>query len=215
MENKGKYSANIIFWNVDTQFDFIDPHGKLYVQGAELIKSNLKKLTQLAKEKSIRVVSTADYHFMNSPELSDSPDFYNTFPPHCMGGTPGAEFINETAPDNPLIFDWNKIYNEIDLASIHEHRNIVIRKDAFDVFAGNQNTDSILELFPVETVVVYGVTTNVCVNFAVIGLARRVKKVIVVNDAIKELPNLPLPFKIWESNGIKMLDLADLGNILN
>ena len=45
-----------LFWNVDTQFDFVSPHGKLYVQGAELLKPNWKRITQFAKEKSIFVV---------------------------------------------------------------------------------------------------------------------------------------------------------------
>ncbi len=43
--------SDCIFWNVDTQFDFVSPDGKLYVPGAELLKPNWKKLTQLAKSK--------------------------------------------------------------------------------------------------------------------------------------------------------------------
>ena len=35
----------VIFWDVDTQHDFMDPDGKLYVQGAELIKPKLEQLT--------------------------------------------------------------------------------------------------------------------------------------------------------------------------
>ena len=52
----------IIFWNVDTQKDFMNKDGKLYVQGAEEIKSNLKRLTNLAKAYNITVVNTGDYH---------------------------------------------------------------------------------------------------------------------------------------------------------
>ena len=33
----------ILFWNVDTQIDFIEPTGKLYVKGAEKLKPVLKK----------------------------------------------------------------------------------------------------------------------------------------------------------------------------
>ncbi|NQU88116.1 MAG: cysteine hydrolase, partial [Mariniphaga sp.] len=47
----------ILFWNVDTQKDFIDPDGKLYVPGAELIKGNLNVLTELAIKNKIRVVN--------------------------------------------------------------------------------------------------------------------------------------------------------------
>ena len=35
----------VIFWDVDTQHDFMDPDGKLYVKGAELIMPKLAQLT--------------------------------------------------------------------------------------------------------------------------------------------------------------------------
>ena len=33
--------SSLVFWDVDTQFDFMHPAGKLYVPGAETIISNL------------------------------------------------------------------------------------------------------------------------------------------------------------------------------
>src|SRR5450759_1232450 len=33
--------SSLLFWDVDTQFDFLHPAGKLYVPGAETIISNL------------------------------------------------------------------------------------------------------------------------------------------------------------------------------
>ncbi len=44
----------LIFWNVDTQYDFMRPDGKLYVQDAEQIEPNLEYLTRLAAERNIR-----------------------------------------------------------------------------------------------------------------------------------------------------------------
>ena len=166
-------SSETLFWNVDTQKDFVKPDGKLYVQGAEMLRPKWKKLTQLAKEKSIRVVNSADYHFYNSAELDSSPDFINTFPEHCMAGTKGADFVKETRPEDPAIFDWNKEYllppEFLDPA---RYRNFIIRKDAFDVFAGNPWTNKIIKLIKPKIVLVYGVTTNVCVDFAVKGLVK-------------------------------------------
>ncbi|WP_167615189.1 cysteine hydrolase family protein [Maribellus sediminis] len=203
----------LLFWNVDTQVDFMEPSGKLYAPGAEKIKPALKQLTEFAAQNNIQVVSTADFHYHNSAELSAEPDFVNTFPEHCMADTEGAEYVAETKPEDPLVFDWNKEYFSLD--EVKTHRNVVIRKDAFDVFAGNPYTDKIVELIAPETVVVYGVTTNVCVNDAVIGLVRRVDKVYVVEDAIKELPNIPLPFDKWEKLGVKMITTAQLDELLN
>lgn len=201
-------ASDVLFWNVDTQFDFVSPQGKLYVPGAELLKHNWAKLTQLAKSKSITVVNTADWHYANSAELSSNPDFISTFPVHCMANTPGAELIEETVPENPFIIDWDKemVINNEQITS-GKYRNFVIRKDAFDVFKGNRYTEKLLKQLSPETVVIYGVTTNVCVNDAVVGLAKRAKRVIVVENAIKELPNIPLPFENWKKLGVEMRSL--------
>ena len=208
--------ANWLFWNVDTQVDFMLPQGKLYVSGAELIVPKLKKLTKLALTKSIRVVSTADFHYEDSKELSLNPDYVETFPPHCMANTSGAKYITETNPKDPIIFEWKKNFNiSAKISEIEKHRNIVIRKDAFNVFEGNPFTDKIISAISPETVVVYGVATNVCVNDAVIGLAKRVKYVYVIEDAIKELPNIPLPFETWKKLGVKMITLNDLENLIS
>lgn len=203
MKNK-----KLIFWNVDTQVDFVEPEGKLYVHGAEEIKPLWQKITDFAEREEICVVNTADFHYPESAELSDTPDFVNTFPQHCMAHTNGAEYVEATNPNEPLVFDWNKQYDSFD--AVRSARNIVIRKDAFDVFAGNPHTDNILQILSPEIVVVYGVTTNVCVNDAVVGLSKRVKRVIVLKDAIKELPNIPLPFEVWEKLGVEMMTFKDL-----
>ncbi len=199
---------DIIFWNVDTQFDFVDTKGKLYVSGAELLKPIWQEITKLAADKNIKVVNTADFHYSNSAELSDNPDFVSTFPQHCMANTPGADYVAETQPDNPAVFEWDKQYLTLD--EVNTKRNIVLRKDAFDVFVGNPHTESIVEILAPKTVVVYGVTTNVCVKAAVDGLATRVDKVYVIEDAIKELPNIPLPFDNWKKLGVEMIKFKEL-----
>lgn len=207
--------TNWLFWNVDTQIDFVYPRGKLYVQDAENLRPQWKELTELAKENSIRVVNTADYHYPNSAELDSSPDFVNTFPEHCMAGTRGADYIRETDPEDSIIFDWDKEYLITpEFFNREEHRNFIIRKDAFDVFDGNPMTDTILKQLNPDTVVVYGVTTNVCVDAAVKGLAKKVNKVYVIKDAIKELPNIPLPFDKWKKKGVEMITLAKLKNLM-
>ena len=205
--------AKTIFWNVDTQFDFVEPQGKLYVQGAELLKSKWKYLTKFAKETNITVVNTCDWHNPDSNELNESPDFISTFPPHCMANTPGAEFVDETKPEDALDIFWN---DDLTLQKkiISESRNIIIRKDVFDVFAGNPFTDKILEIINPQRVIIYGVTTNVCVNDAVVGLSNRAKEVLVIEDAIKELPKIPLPFENWEKLGVKLIQLKDLNSVI-
>ncbi len=204
-----------LFWNVDTQEDFIDQSGKLYVQGAEEIRPVLKLITDFAKSEGIRVVNTCDYHHINSEELSSTPDFETSFPQHCLAGSSGAEFISETLPESPILIDWDlelAIFAEFD--DPERFRNIVIRKDAFDVFTGNPYTDKIVQILQPDQVFVYGVSTNVCVDKAVIGLSERGIKVFVFEDAIKELPNLPLPFEAWKTKGIHIISFSDIRKYL-
>jgi nicotinamidase/pyrazinamidase len=205
--------TNWLFWNVDTQIDFVYPRGKLYVEGAEELRPQWKELTRLAHEKSIRVVNTADYHYPNSAEIDSSPDFVNTFPEHCMAKTRGADFIKETDPEDPVIFDWNKDYLlPLGLFKSREQMNFIIRKDAFDVFAGNPLTETILKELNPETVVVYGITTNI--EVAIKRLVKKVKNVFVVKDAVKDIPNNPLPFDAWEKKGVKLISLNELKQML-
>lgn len=204
-----------LFWNVDTQEDFIDQAGKLYVPGAETIRPVLKQITDFAKLEGIRVINTCDYHYINSNEISSLPDYATSFPQHCLAGSSGAEFISETLPDSPLLIDWDSelaIYAEFD--DPERFRNIVIRKDAFDVFAGNPYVEKIVQILQPDQVFVYGVTTNVCVDKAVIGLSERGIKVYVFEDAIKELPNLSLPFATWKAKGIDLISFKDVRKYL-
>jgi nicotinamidase/pyrazinamidase len=133
-----------------------------------------------------------------------------------MAGSSGAEFIRETLPESPLLIDWDSelaIYAELD--DPERFRNIVIRKDAFDVFEGNPNAEKVVKILQPDQVFVYGVTTNVCVDKAVLGLSERGIKVYVFEDAIKELPNLPLPFETWKDAGVEMISFADVKKYLN
>ena len=50
----------VLFWDVDTQIDFMRPEGKLYVPEAETLEHNLKILNRLAHEHHIPIVASAD-----------------------------------------------------------------------------------------------------------------------------------------------------------
>src|SRR5437763_13850771 len=79
----------VIFWDVDTQYDFMHADGKLYVPEAERIVGNLKRLTAYAPGHGICVVASADAHVMSHAEISATPDSKTTFPPRCLRGRPG------------------------------------------------------------------------------------------------------------------------------
>jgi len=205
-----------IFWNVDTQYDFMRSDesykGKLAIPGARAIEGNLARLTLLAKEKRIVVVNTADWHDVESGELSEKPDFVNTFPEHCMKNTRGAEFVPATNPENPYIIDWKQ--EQFGRERVLQARNLVLYKDKFDVFAGTPHAEEVVRLIQPRRAIVYGVATNVCVDCAVRGLLERKVQVYVPTDAIKELPNLPLPYENWQRNGAILTTTDEVYNIM-
>src|ERR1700693_4949192 len=89
-------SRTVIFWDVDTQVDFMLPGGKLYVPGAEKLIPNLKRLTDAARERRVFMLGDACLHTPDDPE-------FERFPPHCVRGTAGAEIIPETRADKILM----------------------------------------------------------------------------------------------------------------
>jgi len=201
-----------IFWNVDTQYDFMKSNGKLYVQNAENIEGNLLKLTNLANKNKIKVINTADWHNINSKEISHNPDYINTFPEHCMKGTAGAEYIFETNPENPYKISWEQ--KNFDKEKVLNRRNIILYKDKFDVFTGTPYSNEILKLINPDRAIVYGVATNVCVDFAVKGLLERKVQVYVPIDAIKEIPNSLLPYENWKKQGAILTTTDEIYKIL-
>ena len=197
---------NEIFLAIDIQNDFIAPNGKLYIQGAEKLKPIWEGLTDYARKENYQLVYTGDSHILNDKEISKTPDFKKTFPAHCIIHTRGADFIPEVKPINPYILDW--LSPRFPSSKYIHEKEVVIYKNKFDVFEGNPYTDKILEALEPKAFFVYGVATNVCVDFAVKGLANRGYKVIVIKDAIKELPGADLKtiFEEWRELGVTFLN---------
>lgn len=73
-----------VFFDIDTQIDFLFPAGALYVPGAERIIPNIARLNAYAMKNDIALVSTVDAHSENDPEFA-------SWPPHCIVGTVGQQ----------------------------------------------------------------------------------------------------------------------------
>lgn len=159
-----------IFWDVDTQVDFMLPDGKLYVPGSVEIIPALGRLTEYAHARGIRIVASADDHVPGHRELSDAPDFVTTFPEHCMRGTSGQRKIPETALRDPLVIDPAP-RDPAELAgTVRGHDgDILFLKHWFDVFT-NPNVLPVVDLLAPARVVVYGVALDVCDRYAIEGL---------------------------------------------
>jgi nicotinamidase/pyrazinamidase len=173
-----KPSRKIVLWEVDAQADFLLPAGKLYVTGAEKIIPNIKRLVDAAREGRALLISSACSHTPDDLE-------FQTFPPHCLRGTPGARIVPEG-----LTQDYSTIPPDASFklpADLFEHQQIVIEKQVLDVFS-NPHTSAIVEqLGSNAEFIVFGVVTEYCVGLAAKGLLDRGRNVALVKDAIETL----------------------------
>ncbi|MGH9749789.1 MAG: cysteine hydrolase family protein [Candidatus Polarisedimenticolia bacterium] len=180
-----------IFWDVDTQHDFIMPGGRLYIEGAETILPRLSALTRFAREKKIPVLGSVDYHAPEDEEISEHPDFRDTYPPHCLAGSAGQEKVPETRPAEVLWIDTRPEDKETLKQQVRDAlesgRSVIFRKQRFDVFS-NPNVDTVLDVVRPDRVVVYGVALDVCDRYAIEGLLQRRRfRVALVKDATRAI----------------------------
>jgi nicotinamidase/pyrazinamidase len=203
----------VVFWDVDTQVDFMRPEGSLYVPGAVEIAPALAELTRAAARPGIvRVASVCD-HVLEDDEISDTPDFLTTFPPHCLRGTPGQAKIPETALVDPLVVP-NRPEDPARLASrLARHAGeVLIEKNRFDVFT-NPNTTTVLDALAPETVVVYGVAQDVCDAHAIAGFLKcSGLRVVFVEDAARPIDAArgAALLEGWKRQGVEVVRTADV-----
>ena len=147
--------SRIFFFDVDTQHDFMDPDGTLYVPGAAKIVPNLQTLTRFADTCGIRIVSSMDKHIRRDPE-------FKVFPPHCIRRSFGSGKIPQTIA--------------------RKTRQVFIPKRTYDVFS-NPRTAKVISGF--DAAFVYGVALDYCVKATCLGLVSRRITAYLVTDATK------------------------------
>jgi nicotinamidase/pyrazinamidase len=175
-----------LLWDVDTQVDFCLPDGRLYVPGSETVLPAMRQLVEWARAEGLVHLASADDHEYGDPEISDEPDFTDTYPPHCLRGTRGADKVPETRQDDPvplgeLVYPPGQVRR-----LIAGRREILLLKKNFDVFT-NPNAEKVLDALQPERIVLFGVATDVCNDAAIRGLRRRGYPVTYVEDAARGL----------------------------
>jgi len=167
---------NFIFWDVDTQADFMVPEGKLYIPGAETIIPTLAELTSWAARHQVLVVADVDAHQPDDREFSQ-------WPPHCLAGSPGQKKIPETTLSPQFVIPNRP---QAELPEPERYPQIVIEKQTIDVFT-NPSIEAFLAHLGKPGVVLYGVVTEICVAATTRGLLDRGYHVTVIENAIQYL----------------------------
>jgi nicotinamidase/pyrazinamidase len=154
-----------VFFDIDTQLDFVDPAGSLYVPGAEHILPVVAELNRRAPV----LISTMDAHTENDPE-------FKIYPPHCIVGTLGQHKPAITLLDSRATIP----------AATESTRQFILEKQKFDCFS-SPFLEPLLAQLKADRYVVYGVVTEICVRYAAFGLLKTGKPVEIVTDAVKAL----------------------------
>jgi nicotinamidase/pyrazinamidase len=171
-------SRSLIFWEVDTQADFMLPGGKLYVPGAERLLPNIHRLTDAARQGRVFLVSHGCYHTPDDPE-------FKTFPPHCIKGTPGSAYVPEALTGKVVT-----VPNEPTATlppDLSQYQQILLEKQTLDIFQSRHAAELVKRLGDDAEFVIFGVVTEYCVRLAAKGLLDRGRRVSVVEDAIETL----------------------------
>jgi nicotinamidase/pyrazinamidase len=195
-----------VLWDVDTQVDFMLPEGKLYVPGAEQTAAAMAQLVAAAREAGVVHVASADDHEVTDPEISDDPDYRNTYPPHCLRGTPGAEKVPETRQSDPLPLSLLPFPPGLIPGLVEGRREILLLKKNFNVFT-NPNTEPLLDALDPDELVVFGVATDVCDDAAIRGFLLRGRRVVFVEDAARGLDEerVEAVTKVWRELGVEFV----------
>jgi nicotinamidase/pyrazinamidase len=195
-----------LLWDVDTQVDFVHAAGKLAVPDAEAAVPAMARLVEAARAAGLPHVASADDHELTDEEISETPDFSTTYPPHCLRGTRGAAKIDETSQHDPV---------PLALTEVPERwlrgREFLLLKKSFDVFT-NPNAARLLERLDPEEVVLFGVATDVCNDAAIRGLLARGRRVTFVEEASRGLDESRTLActAAWRAGGVRFASVDDV-----
>src|SRR5512141_2333410 len=112
-----------VFFDVDTQMDFMLPAGALYVPGAEAILPAIARLNRWAAAHAIPLISTTDAHAEDDPEFAE-------WPPHCVAGTAGQHKPAATLLDKRVVIA--AVAGEY---PIEDAQQIILETPALDCFS--------------------------------------------------------------------------------
>jgi nicotinamidase/pyrazinamidase len=113
-----------------------------------------------------RIDASADWHPPDHRSFFGQRD--NLYPPHCVAGTPGAEFLPGLRTDRIHVI-WRKGYD----------RDF----EAYAVTAQHPGLPALLRAQGIETIVVCGIATNICCFYAARDLRQAGFRVLLVEDA--------------------------------
>jgi nicotinamidase-related amidase len=147
---------------IDMQHDFMEPGASCYNVGAEDTVAPTARAIAAMREAGLPVIWTMEAHRPGGIDggLENSPDC--SFAPHTVEGTRGIEIVDELAPGP---------------------EDLVVRKRRYNCFLGTE-LDLLLKALAIDTLLVAGVSSDVCVHWTVGEAFQRDFHVRVLEDCV-------------------------------
>jgi nicotinamidase/pyrazinamidase len=152
---------------IDVQNDFTEG-GALGVDGGAAVAAGISELLAQHPERYAHVFASRDWHDPqndNGGHISAQPDYENTWPPHCIAGTPGAEY-----------------HPALDLSAVDVHVRKGQGVPAYSIFEGTTDAGTtvaeVLDSLGITEVDVAGIATDYCVRASAldaVGAGRHVR----------------------------------------
>lgn len=149
---------------VDMQTGFCKENGSLYSERCEQVIPHVKTFVEDARDAGCTIVYTRDTHEPDGFN-TNSYDEYERWGRHCVRGTEDTNIVDELQP---------------------REDEVVVQKGTYSGFHSTF-MDQYLTTKGINTVVVVGVLTNVCVLHTASGAALRDYKPVVVEDCTEAL----------------------------
>lgn len=149
---------------VDVQNDFVT--GSLAVPGGAEVIEPLNEWIAAFEARGLPIVATRDWHPVRHASFRNQG---GPWPPHCVAGTPGAEFVPGLA---------------LPAAALRVSKATRAEADAYSGFEGTE-LDAALKRLGVKRVFVGGLATDYCVRRTVEDALARGYRTIVLVDSIR------------------------------
>jgi len=158
---------------VDVQNDFTEG-GSLAVSGGTAVATGITKLLDEHSDAYDLVIASRDWHdggSDNGGHISDQPNYVDTWPVHCISGTPGAEYHPALASDR-----------------IGVHIKKGQGKPAYSAFEGTDDfgktIGEVFQAHGITDVDVVGLATDHCVRASALDAIEDGERVRVLTDLI-------------------------------
>jgi biuret amidohydrolase len=128
---------------IDMQRDFLEPGAPVATPGGLELVPRINRLTARARERGIPVIFTQEMHRADKSDFGIELEFE---PPHCLEGSAGLELV--------------------DALEVMPADYRIVNKRRYDAFLGT-DLESLLRNLGVESLLVVGVCTDICVTSTV------------------------------------------------